>query len=72
MAMKSGKGVRIEIVVKERLDAHRADWLEGFEIDYPQTGGSRINGLIPDQSALHGLLALIRDLNLTLLSFKQF
>ncbi len=69
--MVSGKGVRIEIVVKERLDAHRAGWFEGLEIDYPEDGGSRISGQIPDQSALHGLLALIRDLNLTLLSFKQ-
>ncbi len=69
--MVSGKGVRIEVIVKERLDARRAGWLEGFEIDYLETGGSRISGLIPDQSALHGLLALLRDLNLTLLSFKQ-
>ncbi len=69
--MASGKGVRIEIIVKERMDARRAGWLEGFEIDYPEMGGSRISGLIPDQSALHGLLALLRDLNLTLLSFKQ-
>ncbi len=69
--MVSGKGVRIEIIIKERLDASRASWLEEFEIDYPDTGGSRITGRIPDQSALHGLLALLRDLNLTLLSFKQ-
>ncbi len=69
--MGPGKGVRIEIVVKERLDARKADWLEEFEIEYPQTGGSCITGLIPDQSALHGLLARIRDLNLTLISFKQ-
>ncbi len=69
--MATGKGVRIEIIVKERLDARRAGWLEGFEIDYPEAGGSRICGLITDKSALHGLLALLRDLNLTLLSFKQ-
>ncbi len=65
------KNIKIEIIVKERLDACRASWLEGYEIDYPETGGSRISGLIQDQSALHGLLALLRDLNLTLLSFKQ-
>ena len=70
--MGPGKAVRIEIVVKERLDAQRVSWFEGLEIEYPEAGGSHITGRIPDQSALHGLLALIRDLNLTLLSFKQF
>ncbi len=60
------------MILKERLDAHSSPWFEGLEIDYPETGGSRITGLVPDKPALYGLLALIRDLNLTLLSFKQF
>ena len=70
--MQSGTGGRIEIIVKEHLDAHWATWFEDFEIDYPETGGTCIFGVIPDQSVLYGMLARIRDLNLTLLSFKQF
>ena len=70
--MQSGTCGRIEIIVKECLDTHWAAWFEDFEIDYPETGGTRIFGVIPDQSVLYGLLARIRDLNLTLLSFKQF
>ena len=69
--MQSSNGDRIEIIVKECLDAHWAAWFGGFEIDYPETGGTRITGVIPDQSVLYGLLARIRDLNLTLLSFKR-
>ncbi len=69
--MQSGKGDRIEIIVKECLEAHWAGWFENFAIDYPETGGTRFTGTISDQSALYGLLARIRDLNLTLVSFKQ-
>ncbi len=69
--MQPGKGERIEIIVQECLEAHWAGWFEGFEIGCLETGATRITGTISDQSALHGLLARIRDLNLTLISFKQ-
>ena len=69
--MQSGKGDRIEIIVKECLDVYWTGWFEEFQIDYPETGGTRITGIIADQSVLYGLLSRIRDLNLTLLSFKQ-
>lgn len=69
--MLSEKVEKIEIILKECLETHWTGWFEGYEIDYPESGGTRITGIIADQSALHGLLARIRDLNLTLVSFKQ-
>lgn len=36
-----------------------------------ENGGTTLSGPVRDQAELHGLLAKIRDLNLTLLAVKQ-
>ena len=56
------------IRVKEHLSAHWAKWFEGLSIEHTATGETILSGSIPDQAALHGFLARIRDLNLTLIS----
>lgn len=58
------------ITVKGNLDPKWSDWFDGFTIT-PDPGGSDetvLTGPVPDQTALHGLLAKIRDLGLPLLS----
>ena len=55
------------LLVKDRLDEHWAEWFEGLSLSNVE-GGTQISGYLPDQAALHGVLAKIRDLNLTLLS----
>ena len=55
------------IRIKGLLDSHW-DWLEGFNVTYLEPDETIISGPLVDQAALHGLLARIRDLNLTLLS----
>lgn len=47
------------------------DWLENLNVIHLDTGETLLYGPILDQAALHGLLACIRDLNLTLLSVNQ-
>ncbi|MFQ6102451.1 MAG: hypothetical protein ACE5OS_14660 [Anaerolineae bacterium] len=60
-----------QIRVKGNLDAKWSDWFDGFTIT-PQANGETLpTGLVADQSALHGLLARIRDLGLSLLSVKR-
>lgn len=59
------------IRVKERLDARWAAWLGELEIQYSPTGETMLTGLVVDQSALHGLLGRIRDLNLTLIAINE-
>jgi hypothetical protein len=59
-----------EIRVKGLLDP-RWEWLEGLTVVHLETGETLLSGPIVDQAALHGLLARIRDLNLTLLSVEQ-
>jgi hypothetical protein len=39
-----------------------------MEIRQEADGGTVLAGSVPDQAALHGLLARVRDLNLTLIS----
>ncbi len=65
-----------EIKVKGHLDNHWEPWFEGMSLYYetdvePEQECTLINGPIVDQPALHGLLAKIRDLNLTLISVRR-
>jgi hypothetical protein len=58
------------IRIKGFLDPHW-EWLEGLTMTHLEPGESLLSGPIVDQAALHGLLARIRDLNLTLISVEQ-
>lgn len=60
-----------QIRVRGNLDPKWAAWFDGFQIQ-PQPGDETwLTGTIVDQAALHGLLAKIRDLGLSLLSVNQ-
>jgi hypothetical protein len=65
-----------EIRVDGALGEMWAEWFEELSMRKEFDGESNqsitvIYGAIPDQPALHGLLARIRDLNLTLISVKK-
>ena len=57
-----------EIRVKGHLDPKWSEWFEGLTVTAVESGDTVLSGPIVDQAALHGLLARIRDLNLTLIS----
>lgn len=57
-----------EIKVKGHLEEHWSDRLGGLEIRQDADGSTLLSGAVPDQSALHGILAPIRDLGLILIS----
>ena len=57
-----------EIRIQETLSQDRSEWFEGMQIRVEPEGSTVLRGPITDQAALHGLLARLRDLNLTLLS----
>ena len=57
-----------EIKIKGHLDQHWLNWFDGLELSYLEGDDTLLSGILPDQSALHGLLERVRDLNLTLLS----
>lgn len=61
---------RYEICVDSVLDDQWADWFGGLQLGSDGTQ-TVITGLLPDQPALHGLLAKIRDLGLCLISVRR-
>jgi hypothetical protein len=64
-----GHPVCYEIRVGGVLDDRWADWFGGLQVDRDGTQ-TVIAGLVPDQPALHGLLAKVRDLGLFLISVR--
>lgn len=67
----SGPGTTYEITVGGHLDSRWADWFDGLRVSHTPDGNTVLSGTLPDQSALHGLLEKIRDLNLTLISMRR-
>jgi hypothetical protein len=60
-----------EIRVKGHLAPSRSETFDGMWITLTPDGETTLRGAVADQAALHGLLARIRDLNLTLISVKR-
>lgn len=60
------------IRLQGRLDPRWTGWFDGMSITYAEPLGETVlSGGVPDQAALHGLLAKIRDLNLELISVEK-
>jgi hypothetical protein len=62
--------VYYEIRIEGVLDDRWATWFAGLQVT---TEGSQtiLSGPLPDQSALHGVLARVRDLGLSLISVRR-
>ncbi len=54
------------IHIQGKLDRKWSDWFDGMEISY-MDGDTLLLGAVPDQAALHGILAKLRDLGLVIL-----
>ncbi len=59
------------IRVQERLDSCWSECFDGMTVARADSGETVISGPVADQAALHGILATIRDLNLTLVSVNR-
>lgn len=59
---------RAEIRAKEHLDKNWEDWMDGFVITHTDQDETILTGSVPDQAALYGLIAKLRDLGVTLVS----
>jgi hypothetical protein len=60
-----------QIRLKGHLGADWTDWFGGLTITLDENGETLITGPVGDQSALHGLLKKVRDLDLTLISINR-
>ncbi len=61
---------RYEIRVEGLLDEGWSERRGGLAVRQ-EASGTVLTGRLPDQAALHGVLARIRDLNLTLVSVSR-
>ena len=66
----SGGPAWYEIRVAGVLDSRWAAWFDGLEVS-GHSEETVIFGLLTDQPALHGLLAKVRDLGLTLIAVRR-
>ena len=76
MLKKTSPPIVYEIRVEGSLGSLWTDWFEGLRISQVQDDqrGQPVTvlcGPLADQPALHGLLAKVRDLNLTLVSVTR-
>jgi hypothetical protein len=60
-----------EIRIKGHLDKSWADWFDGMTINHQENGITLLEGSLPDQAALHGLLNRLRDLGIQLIAVNQ-
>jgi hypothetical protein len=54
-------------MVQGQLDDSWAEWFDGLTAEQVGEGKTTLCGILPDQAALHGALARVRDLGLPLL-----
>ncbi len=57
-----------EFQVTGHLDHHWSAWFGGLTVTHRSDGTSTVSGPVADQAQLHGILAKIRDLGVTLIA----
>jgi hypothetical protein len=60
--------IRYELRVLGHLDLHWSTWFTGLTLTQEADGTTSLCGVVTDQAELHGLIAKVRDLGVTLLS----
>jgi hypothetical protein len=63
-----GQPLVYRIRVRGQLGPQGAAWFEGLSVAGTADGDTTLTGQLADQSALHGVLARVRDLGLELVS----
>jgi hypothetical protein len=57
-----------ELRIVGHLDKYWSAWFDGLTLIHEDDGTTTLCGAVTDQAELHGLLAKVRDLGLTLIS----
>jgi len=58
----------VEIRVQGCIDKNWSSWFAGLNISHTEEGETILAGKVKDQAALYGVLSMLRDLGLSLLS----
>jgi len=62
--------IAYKIRIRGHLDSRWSDWFDGFKIMICDED-TILTGSVPDQAALHGVLAKIIELGLTILQIEN-
>jgi hypothetical protein len=62
---------RIEMRVKGQITEQWSEWFGGLTISPSDPDETILTGLVPDQAALYGIIARLRDLGLKLTSLNS-
>ena len=57
-----------ELRLGGHLGAHWSGWFDGLTLTHHDDGTTTLRGVVTDQAELHGVLAKVRDLGVTLIS----
>jgi hypothetical protein len=70
---RSASPEHYEIRIEGALDRRWFDWFDPLQVSCVDAarGETVLSGALPDQAALHGILARVRDLNLKLISVRR-
>ena len=60
-----------EFRIRDRLERRWETWFDDLTVIHEDDHTTTLRGEIADQSALHGVLARLRDLGLTLVSVRK-
>ncbi len=67
----SGKPQHYQIRIEGHVNFAWTAWFDAVEMQHTDDGETLVEGWLPDQTALHGVLMKIRDLGLTLIEVKR-
>jgi hypothetical protein len=67
---KNGQTIHIEITIKGSISPEMEGWFEGLSVESAE-GNTIISGTLPDQQALFGLVNLLRNLGVSILSINM-
>jgi hypothetical protein len=62
---------QIEIRLKGQINQQWSEWLGGLTVDHSDPDETILSGSVPDQAALYGIIARLRDLGLPLFSLHS-
>lgn len=60
-----------EIIIKGHLTDRMTNHFKPLQIEFLDSGYTRLTGCMPDQASLYGLLSKIRDYNIELVELKK-
>ncbi len=61
----------VQILVDGCIDEHWSSWFGGLTISHTDQGETVLSGVVVDQAALYGVLSMLRDLSLPLVSVES-